>query len=147
MTVEEKRKILDNYCSGESCDNCVLINEHWEHRIESMGCLMFMCATEEEIDKAILLLVDNNKITPNELREANDLPPVKEDTPITPNYYNDTKIAPIDVIEDWDLDFCLGSALKYIKRAGKKENNPSVQDLKKVIWYIERRIKELEEVE
>lgn len=66
--------------------------------------------------------------------------------PIKPDYYNDTKIAPIDVIEDRDLDFCLGSALKYIKRAGKKENNPSVQDLKKVIWYIERRIKELEEI-
>lgn len=65
---------------------------------------------------------------------------------ITPSYYNDTKIAPIDVIEDWDLDFCLGSALKYIKRCGKKDNNPSVQDLRKVIWYVERRIKELEEV-
>ena len=65
---------------------------------------------------------------------------------ITPDYYNDTKIAPIDVIEDWDLDFCLGSALKYIKRAGKKDNNPSIQDLKKVIWYVERRIKELEDV-
>lgn len=65
---------------------------------------------------------------------------------IKPDYYNDTKISPIDVIEDWDLDFCLGSALKYIKRAGKKENNPSVQDLRKVIWYVERRIKELEDV-
>lgn len=64
---------------------------------------------------------------------------------IKPDYYNDTKIAPIDVIEDWDLDFCLGSALKYIKRCGKKDNNPSVQDLRKVIWYVERRIKELEE--
>ena len=65
--------------------------------------------------------------------------------PIKPNYYNDTKIAPIDVIEDWGLDFCLGSALKYIKRAGKKDNNPSVQDLNKVIWYVKRRIQELEE--
>lgn len=65
--------------------------------------------------------------------------------PIKPDYYNDTKIAPIDVIEDWGLDFCLGSALKYIKRAGKKDNNPSVQDLNKVIWYVKRRIQELEE--
>ena len=73
------------------------------------------------------------------------IPEVKN--PIKPDYYNDTKIAPIDVIEDWDLDFCLGSALKYIKRAGKKDNNPSVQDLKKVIWYVERRIKELEEAQ
>ena len=70
---------------------------------------------------------------------------IKPGDAIKPDYYNDTKIAPIDVIEDWDLDFCLGSALKYIKRAGKKEGNPSAQDLKKVIWYVERRIKELEE--
>lgn len=77
------------------------------------------------------------------VKTISPMPKVKN--PIKPDYYNDTKIAPIDVIEDWDLDFCLGSALKYIKRCGKKENNPSVQDLKKVIWYIERRIKELEE--
>lgn len=76
--------------------------------------------------------------------EWDPLNPKKRD-PIKPDYYNDTKIAPIDVIEDWDLDFCLGSALKYIKRAGKKDNNPSVQDLNKVIWYVKRRIQELEE--
>lgn len=75
-----------------------------------------------------------------------EVKPLKaEPDPIKPGYYNDTKIAPIDVIEDWDLDFCLGSALKYIKRAGKKDNNPSVQDLNKVIWYVKRRIQELEE--
>lgn len=59
---------------------------------------------------------------------------------INPNYYKDTKIEPIEVIEDWDLGFCLGSALKYIKRCGKKEDNSKLQDLKKVKWYIEREI-------
>lgn len=64
---------------------------------------------------------------------------------INPNYYNDTKVAPIDVIEDWNLGFCLGSTLKYIKRAGKKKDNSAIQDLNKVIWYVEREIKNLEE--
>ena len=38
-----------------------------------------------------------------------------------PAYYKDRKIEPIDVIEAWGLDFCLGNAVKYIARAGKKD--------------------------
>ena len=34
------------------------------------------------------------------------------------------------------MSFCLGNAVKYIWRAGEKEN--SIEDLKKAIWYIER---------
>ena len=65
--------------------------------------------------------------------------PTKDD-PINPIYYNDTKITPWDVIDDWGLDFYLGSAMKYIKRAGKKEGNSTVQDLLKVRRYIEKEI-------
>ena len=64
--------------------------------------------------------------------------------PINPDYYNDTKIAPIDVIEDWNLSFHLGSVLKYIKRAGKKVGNSELQDLKKIRWYLDRQIARLE---
>ena len=35
-----------------------------------------------------------------------------------------------------------GNALKYILRAGKKED--AIQDLKKAIWYIQDKIKMLE---
>ena len=49
---------------------------------------------------------------------------------------------PIDVIEDWELGYCLGNAVKYISRCGK--NGDPVEDLQKVIWYLNRRIKELE---
>ena len=61
--------------------------------------------------------------------------------PIKPDYYNDTKITPLDVIDDWDLNFYLGNAIKYIKRAGKKEGNSRLQDLKKIKEYIEHEIK------
>ena len=63
---------------------------------------------------------------------------------VNPDYYNDTKIAPIDVIEDWGLGFHLGSVLKYIKRAGKKPGNSEIQDLKKIRWYLDRQIARLE---
>jgi hypothetical protein len=48
----------------------------------------------------------------------------------------------IKVIEAWQLDFWLGNAVKYICRAGKKDD--MVQDLKKAKWYIERKISFLE---
>lgn len=61
--------------------------------------------------------------------------------PIKPSYYNDTKITPFDVIDDWGLNFYLGNAIKYIKRAGKKDGNSRLQDLKKVREYIDHEIK------
>ena len=51
----------------------------------------------------------------------------------------------IKVIEAWKLDFCLGNAVKYISRAGKKDPAKEVEDLKKAKWYIERRIQQLKQ--
>ncbi len=66
-----------------------------------------------------------------------------------PSYYADGKIEVIDYIEDKKLGFCLGNAIKYISRAGKKgsegksAHDKEIEDLQKAIWYIERRVKEL----
>lgn len=57
-----------------------------------------------------------------------------------PNHYNTGKYEVIDVIEDWKLDFCLGNAIKYIARAGKKDPNKTVEDLEKAKWYIQHEI-------
>lgn len=48
----------------------------------------------------------------------------------------------IKVIEAWELDFCLGNAMKYISRAGKKTPNAE-QDLEKAVWYLQRRLKQI----
>lgn len=61
-----------------------------------------------------------------------------------PAHYTDGKIEVIDFIEDKKLGFCLGNAVKYISRAGKKDPTKEVEDLRKAAWYIDRRIKELE---
>lgn len=50
----------------------------------------------------------------------------------------------IKVIEAWDLDFHLGNTVKYISRAGKKGTDKELQDLKKALWYLERKIQNLE---
>jgi hypothetical protein len=47
----------------------------------------------------------------------------------------------IRVIEAWGLGFCLGNAVKYIARAGKKGD--AVEDLRKARWYIDREIQRL----
>lgn len=44
----------------------------------------------------------------------------------------------IDVIEAFDLNYYLGNAIKYILRAGKKDDE--CQDLKKAVWYLQRMI-------
>ena len=68
----------------------------------------------------------------------------------SPKHYTDTKSEVIDYIEDKNFGFCLGNAVKYISRAGKKssaamnEKEKAIQDLEKAIWYINRRIRELQ---
>lgn len=61
-----------------------------------------------------------------------------------PSYYNRGKIEVIDTIEDWQLGFHLGSAIKYIARAGYKDPNAIITDLRKAVWYINRKIDQLE---
>lgn len=50
----------------------------------------------------------------------------------------------IKVIEAWGLGFCLGNAVKYISRAGRKNAAKEVEDLRKARWYLDRRIQQLE---
>ena len=50
----------------------------------------------------------------------------------------------IKVIDAWELGFSLGNTVKYISRAGKKESDKELQDLKKAMWYLQHHIEELE---
>lgn len=58
-----------------------------------------------------------------------------------PSHYTSGRFEVIDVIQDQlGLDglrnFCLGNAIKYICRAGKKDPTKTLQDLEKAIWYL-----------
>lgn len=48
------------------------------------------------------------------------------------------------VIEDFDLDFLDGTVVKYMLRSGKKFGSPAIQDYKKALWYLSRKISNLE---
>lgn len=58
------------------------------------------------------------------------------DTVKKPSHYVEgRKFEPKDVIRDWGLNFNLGNAVKYLARAGRKDD--IVQDLKKAQEYIQ----------
>ena len=61
-----------------------------------------------------------------------------------PAHYTDGKIEVIEFIEDKNLNFHKGNAIKYICRAGKKDPTKEIEDLKKAEWYIHREIQRLE---
>lgn len=63
------------------------------------------------------------------------------------HYGGDTPYEVIKVMEAWglDRDFCLGNAVKYIARVGKKDRRRNIEDLKKAAWYLNRRIERLEQ--
>ena len=60
------------------------------------------------------------------------------------HYGGDTVYEAIKVIEAWELGFCLGNTVKYIRRAGKKLPHAHLEDLRKARWYLDREIKRLE---
>lgn len=62
-----------------------------------------------------------------------------------PQHYGgkDNPYEAIKVIEAWKLGFCLGNTIKYISRAGKKDD--TIQELEKALWYLKREIKNLKD--
>jgi len=58
------------------------------------------------------------------------------------HYILGRSIEPADAIMDWQLDFFLGNVVKYIARAGRKDD--IVQDLKKAQWYLNRAVHKYE---
>lgn len=60
-----------------------------------------------------------------------------------PSHYNShpSGIECIVIIES--MPFNVGSAIKYLWRAGLKDDAPTKQDFEKAIWYIKREIERL----
>lgn len=94
----------------------------------------------------------NAQVFPGDGHECKGPPLIDEVVNHPPHYGGDTQYEVIKVIEAWKLDFHLGNVVKYVARAGKKAPvggllaQPfALQDLKKAQWYLERKIKELQQ--
>lgn len=105
-----------------------------------VGWLLYSCGERgykqwSTVYSNLKLLVSQGIITiPNYQNPEN-----KEEKVDHPKHYQGHKFEVIDIIEDFDLGFNLGNAIKYILRAGKK--GLINEDLKKAVWYLEREIK------
>ena len=114
------------YNSEVCCGNCVDGIGEW---------LNTQCANEPEnppADKHVNLQRVSEKVCDN----VNH-----------PSHYTSGKIEVIDFIEDQHLGFHLGNAVKYISRAGRKNPDNNIEDLRKAVWYINRQIQRLEREE
>ena len=160
MTVEEKRKAIEKHCDkqGFCCTGCPLQIMH-----EKDGSC-YSTVDDKKVERNYEILFGNKSEATSEdpvnlgddLSVSTNLTSLKttyqkyfkyEDPVNRPAHYTDGKIEVIDYIEDKKLGFCLGNAIKYISRAGKKDPEKEVEDLNKAIWYINRRIKEVQEVQ
>lgn len=61
-----------------------------------------------------------------------------------PPHYCLGGIEVLDAIEAWELPYHLGNVVKYIARAGKKDAQTHLQDLKKAQFYLNRHIERIE---
>lgn len=72
----------------------------------------------------------------------------KVDNPVNhPSHYNNhpSGVECIDIIRH--MNFNLGNVIKYIWRAGLKDQQPTIQDLEKAQWYLTDEINRLKKEE
>ena len=58
----------------------------------------------------------------------------------SPSHYQRGKIQVWDFIADQELDFFAGNVIKYVCRAGHKDQEGELDDLKKAKVYIDKKI-------
>ena len=120
LTVGEMREKIEAECKKHMyCDGCPIYKE------PGSDC----CNTPAQIVKHYELLFGDKA----RIEEAVD----------HPAHYCYSKYEPKDVIRDWGLNFNLGSAVKYIARAGRKDD--IIQDLEKAKKFLEFEIEALQE--
>ncbi|EAK9744055.1 DUF3310 domain-containing protein [Listeria monocytogenes] len=84
---------------------------------------------------------DYYRITKKEYTE------IKKDDITNPTHYTTGGIEPIKFIQSHNMNFEKGNVIKYVTRAGKKEGQNEVKDLKKARQYLDFLIGKLEEDE
>ena len=133
-----KKKEVERYIKCEECGNVWVI---------PYGVIYDECSNCGSYKYNIVGQAIYNKFLASVSKETTDFKledvgiiPVKKEFVDHPDHYNKGSIEVIDFIEDWEFNFNRGSAIKYICRAGIKDPNKEMEDLEKVIWYIQREI-------
>lgn len=118
-----------NICFNKKCEQY-----QWKSCSCSLGAGANTCGgriKEKVIEKEV------EKGVPSSLIKT-DIIEVNKEMVNHPTHYNKGNIEVIDYIEDKNLNFNLGNAIKYISRCEEKGNKE--EDIKKAIWYLNREL-------
>jgi len=83
-----------------------------------------------------------HEVAPGQYAKKDKPKPVEFDPISKPAYYSQGDIEPCQFIEDQRLGFHEGSAIQYNTRARYKGDE--IADLKKAVWYLNRKLELLE---
>ena len=117
-------KFICNRADGEACSPCRFRRPH-SYEATTITCYM-----------PVPIPIEASPPIP----PANE-PPKHDIVKNQAHYTEGRKYEPANVIADWGSTWAIGNAIKYLSRAGRKDD--AVQDLKKAIWYIEFEIKRI----
>lgn len=152
---EQRGADLLPYLADEPCDPGPTLAERYT--VGQLGTLwgvfdqqsmMFARFSGKEVAEDAIRYIDEVydelawwRIENSDMPEADTQSPVAQPDPINPQHYRDhpSGIECIQVAEH--MSYCLGNAIKYLWRAGKKGD--AVEDLKKAAWYVNREIERL----
>ena len=114
MTIDEKRKRLEDFCGNCACGGCLF---------ENFVSCDFDCYSDDAVKEAYNIDFGKEEIN-------------------HPDRYAGGKFECIDVMidvfgKDAVMHFCILNAFKYLWRAEKKNG---VEDIKKAVWYLNKYI-------
>ncbi len=111
--------------------------------IEHDGCNLCKYEHYEHFQEPCVRCKSTKSFSSGEYDTAPDLyVPIGKDLVHHPAHYCYSQYEPKDVIRAWGLNFNLGSAVKYIARAGRKDD--ILQELNKAKQFIEFEIEAIE---
>ena len=139
LVLDKIRELKDNllyeewvcteYCNNSSNGFCTLYNK--DCNICDKVCMQY------EVTE-LLDAIDKLKPTTIIKKEPKIMFEIEEKEMVDhPSHYNQG-IETIEYIESWSMKFNTGNVIKYVTRAGYKDNQ--LEDLKKAMWYLQREI-------
>lgn len=115
------------------------IKEQCDKYIDCVGCPLYLEPGESCFAGDNEMVEKNYKILFGD--KTGVVTPCDNSAVDHPAHYCYSKYEPKDVIRGWGLNFNLGSAVKYIARAGRKDD--IIQDLEKAKKFLEFEIEAL----
>lgn len=127
------------------CEEKTLVFSGREAHCES--CNLNLYHTTNFNDKWFTFGAGVNFHSSEPVKDDEDLSSMRRDAPVSnidPGHYRDGKIEVIEFIMDKNLNFNRGNAVKYVVRAGKKNPETEVEDIRKAIRYLEFELERLQ---